>query len=254
MTSTRYRSVAALAAAALLLAPLAGCGGSDDKKPVAGKSSATATDTAGAVTGKTVDKDEFLAKVVDAMKGKTSAHMKISGGSTLNADADLTFGVAKPAIQLTANFGGQKVQLIAADNALFIQQGAGGKFVKVGADDPTYGSLLKTFSNFGPQSSIDGIKSGVTKVVEVGTSSVGGQALTQYAVTANTSKATGAIKSLAGSAGGDVVLRFFLDSDNLLHQIGLDLNGQKATVTFTDWDKPVTIKVPTGNQLLTPGS
>lgn len=250
MNRPSFRTVAALAAGVLLLAPLAGCGGGD-KKPAA-----KAPTSAAAPVGTPVAKGEFFSQLLAAMNGKNAVHMKIDGGPTLSAEGDLAYGGKSPLIQLTASFTGAPQQVIIAKNAMYMQQSAGGKYVKVGANDPTFGTLVASFNDFDPRSSVNGIQDGVTKVSKIGPAKVGDIDVIRYDVTADTSKLSGALKSFAGSGStsSKITLQFLVGADQLLRQIKFESNGQPLTITFSDWGKPVTIKVPTGAQLLNSGN
>lgn len=239
MNRTRFRTAAALAAGALILAPLAACGGDDGKKPAASTQADGAVDTA-----------DFFAGLLSAMDEHQSVHMTIEGGFA--ADADLAYGGAQPAARLTASLGAGKVQILVVGGALYMQQSTGGKFTKIGKDDPTFGSLLDTFNDFGPRQSVAGIQDGVSKVVAKGTEKFDGTELQRYDVTADTGKATGAFKALVGSGGGSekITMRFYVDDDQLLHGIKLDVSGQELAMTLSDWGKPVTITAPKPNELL----
>lgn len=240
MSRTRFRTAAALAAGALLLAPLASCGSDDDKKPAAASTKADGT----------VDKAEFFAGLLAAMDKTKSVHMTLEGA--FSGEADLAYGGKQPAARLSVSLGAAKVQILTVDGALYMQQSEGGKYTKIGKDDPTFGSLLGTFNGFGPRESVAGIQDGVTKIVAKGPEEFGGEELQRYDVTADSSKATGAFKAIAGSGGGaqKVTLQFYVDSDDLLHGIKVDVSGQKITMTLSDWGKPVTIVAPKPSELL----
>ncbi|MET3963503.1 hypothetical protein ABIE44_003437 [Marmoricola sp. OAE513] len=245
MTRTRTRLVAAAASGVLLLAPLAGCGG-DDKKKDATSSSASDKGGNDAASAGADDADQFTADLVAAMNKQKSVHMTIEGG--LTAEADMKLG-ADPVIKLNASMGAGKLEMILADNAMYMLQAPGTKYRKIGKDDPTFGSLLGTFNGLSPSQAVTGIKGGITKFKKVGEKTVDGQKVTQYDVTADTSKVDGAFTALAG-ASGPVEMKFFVGEGDLLQQIQLDLSGQKLALKFSDWNKPVDIKIPTGDQLL----
>ena len=242
MNRTRFRTAAALATGALLLAPLAACGGDDDKKPAA---SAKADGAEGAV-----DVADFFSGLLSAMDKTKSVHMKIEGGFA--ADADLSYGGKQPAARVTASLGAGKIQILVVEGALYMQQSEGGKYTKIGKDDPTFGSLLDTFNSFGPRESVAGIQDGVSQVVAKGSEKFGGTERDRYDVTLDTGKATGAFKALVGSGGGseEITMKFYVDGDQLLQGIKLDVSGQKLTMTLSDWGKPVDIKAPTKDRLL----
>jgi hypothetical protein len=246
MTSTRSRSLAAIAVGAMLLAPLAGCGGDDTKKAGSTSSGASSTATAG------IDKNVFIDDLVKEIDTKKYVHMNIDGGSLFKADADVDFSGAHALIAMTATLGGGSRQMVLAGNALYMQQSPGGKYSKLGTDDPTFGSILKTFSGLGPRDTVAGMKPGITKIVDTGAASIDGVKMTRYKITADPDKTSGAFKALAGSAGGPstIALYFYVDAQKLVHRIETEVSGQKITMQMSDWGKPVSIKVPSGDQVL----
>ncbi|MCX6395803.1 MAG: LppX_LprAFG lipoprotein [Propionibacteriales bacterium] len=250
MFSIRARSAATAAAAALVLIPVAGCG--DDAKtaaaPSAEASSASASPSS-RTAGTSIPVDDFLSRLTSAMKDQKSVHMSIGGSSALTLEADVRYG-ASPAIRLDTTIAGSKVAMVIVDRTLYIQQ-PGGSFQKISKKDKTFGSLLGSFENFGPRGSIEDLKAGISEVVEVGPKSIDGVELTQYDVTADTSKLAGSIKQLAGAQGvaRSVTMRFFLDGSGLVRQIDVDAAGQAIALKFTDWGKPVDIEAPSGSAL-----
>lgn len=252
MTTMRTRSAALAAAAVLMLAPLTGCGG-DEKKASSdptGSSAPTGTPApSAAAVGTRVSVDDFVARLTGAMDHQKSVHMSIDGGGALQLEADVEYA-GTPAIELHTTFAGSKLTMVIVDGTLYLQQ-AGGKFTKIAKDDPTYGRLLGSFEDFGPRRSIKDLKAAITKVVKIGNVSLDGDDLTQYDLTADSTKIGGAFQQLAGSVGvaKSVTLSFFLDSADLIRQIGIDAAGQKVMMKFSDWGKPVDIKAPTASQM-----
>lgn len=255
MISIRTRSVTTIAVAALVLGPLAGCG--DDKPSSSGTPEASAPSasasgsTAAASAGKDVPVDAFLSRISSGMADQKSVHMSIGGSSALQLEADVRYGTS-PAIRLDTSLAGSKVSMMIVDGSLYIQQ-PGGRFKKIAKDDKTYGDLLDSFEDFGPRGSVEELKSGISKVVEVGPQTIDGEELTQYDVTVDTTKVAGSLQQLA--AGGSeklVTMKFYLDGEGLLRQISVDGGGTPVTMTFSDWGKPVDLKAPTGSELAGP--
>lgn len=263
MISIRSRSLAAAAATALLLGPLASCGGDEDtpasadptsttsstSTPTDGASETTDPENSAGASGDKVSVDDFVTRLSAAMDDQKSVHMSIDGEGAIELEADVQYG-ASPAIELHTTIGTSKVAMVILDRTLYIQQ-PGGKFTKIPKNDQTYSSLLGAFENLGPRGSIKELKAGITKVVEVGKETVDGEELTQYDVTADTTKIAGALQQLAGSGGTAkfVTMSFYLDAGDLIRQIGVRAAGQTVKMKFTDWGKPVDIKAPSGAQL-----
>lgn len=249
MSGLRTRTVTAALAGVLLLAPLAACGGGDDKDKASAKPTTSAS--ADDAKGSPVETDAFFTDVLDAIKEQKSVHLDLDGGEFLTVEGDLAFGETEPAVRLSGNFAGGERTIIGADGAVFIQQAPGGKYVKLAQDDPTFGMVGGLVTGFSPDDLLDGLKTAATSVAEVGPAEVDGTEVTQYAVTVVPSKVSGAISSLIGAGGTeDVTVQFLLDEDKLVRQLQLDLMGATAKITLSDWGKPVEIEAPSGDQLL----
>ena len=234
MTTVRTRLLAAGAVSALLLTPLAACGGDDDATPSQSQTGPTATATG---TVGVVDEDAFVTKVLAAIDAKSSVHMEIAGGSFLNATADLAYGEEK-ASKITASIYGGTQVIVATGGVVYLQASPGAPFTVVEKSTPVLGPLVDTFSSLGPRESVQGIRGGISEVVQDGP--------TEYTVTVDTAKLTGALKLLAGtsSASEDLGMRFTLDASDLVQKIDFEISGEPVTITFTDWDVPVTVEKP----------
>ncbi len=249
MIDVRSRSLAAVAVGVLLLAPLAGCGG--DKKDAKPSSSSTTTPSADA-TGQKVDKAAFLNQVTAAMGAEETVHMKIDGGTLITADADVQYADDGARIKMTAKLMGADQQMVLAGKDLYIQQGAGGKYLKFGTDDPTFGKALASFAGIGPRDAVSGMKPGITKVVQLGEKKIDGEQTTAYRLTVDTKKASGVFKTLAGNGIEEqrLTLDFYVGDDKLPRRIATDVSGQKVVLTFTKWGQDVDIAVPSGSELM----
>lgn len=250
MISIPRRSLAALAVTGLLLAGSTACG--DDKKSSPASSASSSSpdaSTSAASVGKEIDVADFVKDLGAAMEAQGSVHMSIAGSSAIKLEADVLYG-ANPSIKLTTEAMGQEIDFVIVDGDLYLKQGTA-KYSKIAKDDPTFGSLLGTFEDFGPRASVKSLEDGISKVVEVGPKTVDGEELLQYDVTADTSKTTGAFGQLAGAQPSSkfVTMSFFVDDTKLIRQIQVDADGQKVAMTFSDWGKPVEIKAPSGAEL-----
>lgn len=267
MTSTRTRLLAAIAAATLLLG--AGACGSDDKKDAKPSSSTSTTDNgatpSGDATGdsdsssdipKTLTKDEFADAVISAMTAKKTAHMVMDLGGT-TANADVRFGTgATTAMHMDMQVGGQKLDMIIVDSTVYLQQGAGQKYLKVTKSTPGFGQLLEQLQNMGPDASIRAMKAGLQSVKYVGPDTVDGTEVAKYAVavdTAKMAKASGneAMQSQLQSLPKTVTYDVYLDADKLMRRMVMSIAGQNITMTFSKWGEPVDIHAPPASQVTT---
>lgn len=265
MFTTRSRSLAAIAAGALLLAPLAGCGTSAAKKPAAA-SSVTSTSTPtndptakvgetvtnpDGVQGTVIDPADFIKNVVDNMRSKKTAHMVINIGSSMTADADVQYG-AKTAMKMTMTTGGQTMKAVLLGSTIYIQSPPSKKYIKIDKSTPGSAAILSSFSDLSPAASVNALRGAIKKVIKVGPATIGGEQLTRYELTVDTKAIT---KQLGQAVAGadlpkEVTYTMYLDSSNLLRKVDMDVSGQKVTMTVTDWGKPFDVTAPPASQVV----
>jgi LppX_LprAFG lipoprotein len=271
MLTTRHRTLAACAAGALLLTALAGCGSSDKTKnadastttsssttPTPTPSStptgdaAAASDGPPAAPGERLTKDNLVATMLAAMRDKKTAHMSMEIGSSISADADVRYGDSGTDMKMTMDMGPTKAAVIMVNRVMYMQQSAGGKFVKIDPSDPALGGLMDQMSSFGPESSVAAMRGAVQKVEYAGTSTVAGQKVDKYHVTVDSSAIAKTLGSSAGAANLPSTLTYvlYVDSNHLMRRIDMTVAKQAIKMTVTDWGKPVDIAAPPASQLL----
>lgn len=261
MVTIRTRSLAAIAAGALLLAPLAGCGGSSNK-PAHANSTSSSSPTGGATPGDTssnsgggnVDAAKFVDDITSAMRAKQTAHMVIELGSSMTATADFRYAAdGTPEMRMVAQTGGTKYEVILTGGAMYLQQ-PGGKYLKISKSDPALGSLLSQFSSLGPQESLKLMKSGIKKVTKVGTTQLDGSEVTKYELTVDAQAAAKQLGAAAASAAANlpktVTYTLYVDNQNLMRGIDMDVAGQKIVMRVSGWGSPVNIAAPPASKLV----
>ena len=243
MFSTRSRALAAVAAGAILLAPLAGCGGDSDSKD-SKKASAPTTKAADAKSADGVD--EFVTKLVDAMQEKRTAKLEISLGSSMSATADVDYAEDGTRMALKMITGTTTIKVVLADDVMYLQQTKGSKYLKIDKDDPALGSLLGQISSFGPKASLSGLKAGIQKLTDRGSETVDGEKLTHYVLTVDPSKVTTTFGANTETTKTPKKISYdiYVDAENLLRQVKMKISGQTLVMKVSDWGKPVDITVP----------
>lgn len=275
MRTIRSRSLAALAAGVLVLAPLAGCG-SDDDKPEAdstatssASSSPTASPTTEGTDGTGADDDQvdvgtaaapgerlttenLVATMVAAMREKKTAHMEMELGSAVGASADLRYG-ATTDMKMSMTQGNLKITVILVDGVMYMQQGAGGKYLKIDKDDPALSGLVDNLGSMSPEASITAMKGALKKVEYAGTATVDGDKVHKYRVTADTSAVANQLGSASGASDLPETLTYtmFVDDDHLMRRIDMTVSGQDIRMTVGKWGEPVDIKAPPASQVQT---
>jgi hypothetical protein len=270
MHTTRSRSLAAIAAGSLLVAALAGCGSGDKTKDTSAKSSASPTTSATPTTGDGTDaaaagdatpaapgerltKDNLVATMVAAMREKKTAHMTMELGSSVGADADLRYSGSGTDMKMSMDMGPTKAVVILVDGVMYMQQSAGGKYLKIDKSDPAMGNLLDQMSAIGPESSISAMKGAVENVEYVGKKSVDGDQTDLYHVTVDTqavAKSLGGLASSAGNLPKSVTYDLYVDQEHLMRKVVMTVAKQTITMTVNKWGEPVDIKAPPASEVM----
>jgi hypothetical protein len=269
MSTTRSRSLAALAAGSLLVVALAGCGSDDKTADASSKSSSSATasgsatptentedtaDATPAAPGERLTKDNLVATMVAAMHEKKTAHMTMELGSSIGADADLRYSGTTTDMKMSMDMGPTKAVVILVDGVMYMQQSAGGKYLKIDKNDPAMGSLLDQMSAIGPESSISAMKGAVQKVEYVGKKSIDGDDTDLYHVTVDTAavaKGLGGMAAAAGDLPKSVTYDLYVDQDHLMRRVVMTVSKQTITMTVSKWGEPVDIAAPPASQVMT---
>jgi hypothetical protein len=257
---TRSRTLAAVAAGTLLLAPLSGCG-ADAKKNAAAGSTSTPTSTATApgenagnydqIHGTVVDPTTFITSVIAKMQAERTAHMVINIGSSMTADAEVRYGGAT-AMRMTMTTGGQTMKALLLGGTVYVQTPPSTKYIKIDKNTPGAGAIIGSFTGLSPTQSVSALKGAIKKVLKFGTVTIGGQQLTKYALTVDTAAITKQFgQNLTGTKlPKTVTYSMYLDSDNLLRRIEMDVSGQKVTMTVDQWGAPFTFSAPPASQIV----
>jgi hypothetical protein len=274
MLTTRSRSLTAIAAGALLLTALAGCGSDDKTKDADAKATVStspspsassaaddpsdpaitgdASDGPAAAPGERLTKDNLVATMLAAMRDKKTAHMSMKIGSSVNADADVRYSTDSTEMKMSMDMGSTKAVVILVDGVVYMQQSAGGKFVKIDKDTPGMGSIVEQMSGLSPDGSIAAMRGALKKVEYVGTDTVDGTKVTKYRVTADTSAMAATLGSAAQGADlpKTVTYTLYVDGDNLMRRIDMTIAGQDIQMLVTNWGKPVDIAAPPASQIM----
>ena len=282
MLTTRSRSLTAIAAGALVLTALAGCGSDDKAKDADARStpSASASPTASASTGaddtassdasessdssdsadgpaaapgERLTKENLVPTMLAAMRDKKTAHMSMKLGSSISADADVRYASDKTEMKMSMDMGATKAVVILVDGVVYMQQSAGTKFTKIDKDTPGMGSIVEQMSGLSPDGSIAAMKGALKKVEYTGTDTIDGTSVSKYRVTADTSAMASTLGGAAAGAGDlpkTVTYTLYVDKDHLMRRIDMTIAGQNIQMLVSDWGKPVEIAAPPASQIM----
>ena len=264
MLSTRSRGLSVIAAAALTLTALAGCG-ADDKAEDAGATPTTSAssspsesaaasdgDTAAAAPGERLTKDNLVPTMLAAMRDKKTAHMSMDIGSSISADADVRYSASGTEMKMSMDMGPTKAVVILVDGVVYMQQTAGGKYTRITKDTPGMGPFISGMSGLSPDASVAAMRGALKKVEYAGTDTVDGDKVSKYHVTADTSAMAQTLGESAGQSGlpATVTYDLYVDDDHLMRRIDMTIGEQKINMLVSDWGKPVDIEAPPASQIM----
>jgi hypothetical protein len=275
MLITRSRSLTAIAAGALLLTALAGCGSDDKSKDTGAKTSVSSStssqspsaspsygtadpsdpalgDGPAAAPGERLTTENLVATMLAAMRDKKTAHMSMKIGSSVSADADVRYSTSGTEMKMSMDMGSTKAAVILVDGVVYMQQSAGGKFVKIDKDTPGMGSIVEQMSGLSPDGSIAAMRGALKKVEYAGTDTVDGTKVTRYRVTADTSAMAATLGGAAGAGAlpKTVTYTLYVDHDNLMRRIDMTVADQDIQMLVSNWGKPVDIAAPPASQVM----
>lgn len=255
MQSSRRLSLLVATGTLITLSALTAACGANSEEPrssTPGTAINAAVNAAGTETA--VDKTTFISDLLTAIDRYDTVHLSIRAGTMGSGEVDIRYSDEGSLIHVDADFAQRgPSQFVIADGAVYVEQGQGGKWLTIDQDDPSYGSLLKTFTRLGPHESVVGLGRGTNTVTRVGSRDVDGETLAAYRLEVDPTIATGAFKALAGSSGisETLVFTFLVDDTGLLRRTEVDVVGETTTVSLSGWGTPVTITVPSGDDLVT---
>lgn len=270
MTIRSARRVGA-SAAALALLLVAGCGGDDstDSTPAADETTASETTedepteeepTEEEPTAEELDAETFVPTITEAMLGAGSARITATidaGGQQLTIEGVQQVGetLKDNAMQLTLQGGGLDGELVLVDKFLYIDLGevTQNKFVRVDLSDPEaagmFGQLLQSTDT---ASAVEALQGAVEDLRVVGPADVDGDATTQYRLTVDTEKvlsSQGVPPSVASTLPKTLSYDMYIDEQQLLRRLVVDLGGTSSEITASEWGEPVDITAPPRSQI-----
>lgn len=259
---TIRRSLAALAAAPLLI--LAACGG-DSTSDLTGASDATSPTPSddGALTEET-----FYSAVTQAQLRAQTVHMSAEmavGGQQMTIEGDLETGdtLADSAMDMTMSAPalGEGLRIVLVDEVMYLNLGqmTQGKFAKVDLGDTStpMGQMMSQLAGSAdPSAAMKAMERGITSFEQVGKEQIDGVDTCRYNVEVDLKEVLAAqgMSDLPGAATAQlpktVTFDMWVGKDDLIRRMSFSL-GEAMTITMnlTDWGEPVDITAPPRNQI-----
>ncbi len=260
----KMRRLAVSVLAAGVIAGVAGCSDSSPDSNAGsgsgggGTSSSPTEDSPTQDAPATLTKDNFAQEVAAAQAEANSAHVDATvtvQGQEFNIVGDLTgFGTPDDLqMQITADIGGQSLEMRAIDKVIYIKSPQlapkGKEWVKIDGSDPN-NPLSQLFDAANP-GNFTAYLQGVTAFEDKGTETVDGVQTQHYTLTVDTAamlQSNPMFKGQDVSSLGlpkELTSEVNLDSDNRPVRIHTDLGTSGSfEATFSDYGKEVSVEAP----------
>ncbi|MET4077811.1 LppX_LprAFG lipoprotein [Janibacter sp. UYMM211] len=203
-------------------------------------------------TGESVDRDDFVERVRRGLRDSPSAEVQAEvelGGTTVEAtgaqdlDAD--------ALEMTVSADTLTFDYRAVDDRYFLAQPPRWVEIDPESADSTVRATLDQIQLLSLQRQLDGFLGGVTSVGEQGSEDVDGEETTRYTTVVDTERARDAVGGDPLPTTSDQLLYdVWLDEDDLIRKLVVDLDGTTVTLRADRWGEPVDIQTPDASEIV----
>lgn len=242
-------SFTALALAAALGLSACGDAGTDaGSKTSSSSSSSSSSAAAGLKAGQTVDGAELATTMTDAMVKAGSGTIAMDLGTEGKATGAFAIKGTAMEQQMTMPIQGQTMEIVSTGGIIYMKGLPGSKkpWVKIDpkADDPISQMFAGMTGDMGDPRQLAKALEG-TKATVVSSTADG----TTYDVTIDPKTLLGGAAASAAPSAKPVKARYTLDAKDLPTSMVVEVEGQKITISFGDWGKPVSITAPPADQV-----
>jgi hypothetical protein len=179
-------------------------------------------------------------------------------GQAISARGAMDLTGEHPAMAMSMDLSGMgtATEMRFVDGIMYVQSAPGGLFVKVDLSDPSnpLGDVGSTMGDLDPRSMTSNLSPDLfTHVTDVGSTTVHGQRLEHYRVTADTGASLKAIKGMSGSGARlpkQVTYDLWLDDEHRMARFVMVMKRYlKVTAHYYDYGAPVRITAPPPSQV-----
>jgi hypothetical protein len=200
------------------------------------------------------DKKTLLPAMEAAVPEDFSFHvaMDLSGaGQELAIDATIARTSDGADAKLTYEGPDEEFALIVVDDRVFFSRSVSTPvYQELDASDPTAVEMRRQAESMDVTSEFAAWRAGLVDVKRRGDSDVDGQRTCRYSVAVDSAAAAlGDGESPGPGLPDEVTYDVYLDDDDLMRRVVFELNGVEFEGDVTEWNQPVDIKAPSGDQL-----
>lgn len=239
---------------------ITGCGTeeSGNTSSKADKGSQTQPEKAPEASGQ-LTADDFAERMNNAQYKAGSAHftqsMQISG-QQIEYSGDILIDKDPSKIKMSMSMpGGMEMRLVDGDAYLNMGELTGGKFYKASPEDSNSltDQLSAATDQAMPGKQLEALKASLKDFkVAPDAETIDGVPTTKYTLTLDTKKMFASLQTeIPASAGiGDTLsYDIYVDSDDLMRRMVMDVAGTTMQADYSKWGEPVTIEAPTADQI-----
>ena len=260
------RTLLTIAAASALSLGLAACGGSGDEEASPTSSATTelaspsasdsATESESATEDATADSGDATAQFLDAyakgLESLTTASIVATssiGGMESVSEGVVDYTTTPPSSQMTVNLGGQSVEMVMIDGAIYMNMGemTGGMWTQM--DEAT---AEASGANADPLAQMRMFQDAITGAELVGQEDVNGAQADHWKLTVDSAAIAGDAAG-AASLPDTIAYDVWLDGEGRFVKslVEMDVAGQSTSTetTMSAFGEPVTITAPPADQI-----
>lgn len=197
-------------------------------------------------TGEEVDADALRERIKSAIEGASTTRTLVTaeaGETTITSGGNQN--LQNGDLDLEIDQAGTKVNYRYSDGTYYV--GQGDTWTAVDEDSNNAGDkiAIQQATAMRLETFVDALLSGMTAAGDKGEDEVDGVDTQRYAMTVDTAKAMEAIGQQKGADQPEsIVFDVWLDDDDQVRRLDVDLGAFRATITATDWGEPFTVEVP----------
>lgn len=250
MRLTLRRSAVALVVLPFVLGAAA-CGKTDTPTTGATQSPGSSATTTASAGQPFKDKASFVAALKAATKNGTTAHLTVdvdTAGEKVTMAGDTKIDASHPAMKMSMEVSGEKVDLVVVDGKVYMQGFPGlapGKWATIDGSSAVGKQISGALGQADPARMYDQFDKAVTYIKYVGPDTVDGDKAYQYDLTLDTkSMAANLPAGQQGKLPKTIKYTVWVDESNHLRKVVFDILGSSAVMTMSHYGEPVDIKAP----------
>lgn len=261
LTPAFRRTLAAAAAAPLLVSGLAACGSDSGSDAESGSDAAPLSE--GLEEGESVDKTEFITDLKAGIDSATTAKMSMEmdlGESPITAEGEMDYTGDAIAMDMTMDSAmtQEPMEIVLVENVMYMNMGqmSNGKYIKYDLSDPKNlpPGMEGMADQLDPLAAFDSLDAALTKVTFVGDEDVEGEELGHYELEMDTSKIE-TMAEVPESAGlpDEITYDLWLDDENRMRQMNMVMEmatTAEITAKIFEWGESVEIEAPAKNEVV----